>query len=206
MLEAKNITFGWNAKHLVFDDFNFSVRENERVGIFAPSGVGKTTLCRMLSGYIEPMRGQILLDGEKIHAKRKKHKKTPHPVQLIDQHPKFALNPRIRISKTLKDVWHDGFDYDLMEQFKVKKEWLTRYPAELSGGQLQRICIVRALGARPRYLLLDEATSALDSITQANIWHSLVRYAEVNNIGIVFTTHSKALTNRIATSVCILQN
>ena len=82
-----------------------------------------------------------------------------------------------------------------------QKRWLARFPHELSGGELQRFCIARALAANPRYLVADEVSTMLDAVTQAQIWRFLVAETQARGIGLVFVSHSHALTERIATRV-----
>ena len=89
----------------------------------------------------------------------------------------------------------------LLDDLGIQKRWLSRYPHELSGGELQRFCIARALAANPRYLVADEVSTMLDALTQAQIWRFLVGETSRRGIGLVFVSHSPALTDRIATRV-----
>lgn len=84
-----------------------------------------------------------------------------------------------------------------MAAFDVRPEWLERYPCELSGGQLARICLVRALGPAVRYLIADEITTMLDALTQARIWKALVRYTADRGIGMLVISHDSALLGRL---------
>jgi peptide/nickel transport system ATP-binding protein len=87
----------------------------------------------------------------------------------------------------------------ICEQLGIKPEWLGRYPLELSGGQLQRICIARALVCEPRFIIADEISTMLDAITQEQIWSFLLDWCDAHSTGIIFVSHSPALTNHIAT-------
>ncbi len=89
---------------------------------------------------------------------------------------------------------------ELLEMLGIREEWLGRFPHELSGGELQRFCIARALMTRPNYLVADEISTMLDAITQASIWKVLMDEVERENMGLVFTTHSQALADLIATA------
>ncbi len=192
MLEAKGITFGFG-KHLLFQDFNLVVAPDERVALSAPSGFGKTTLCRLLAGYEQPQKGQVLVDGEPLP------KRGVCPVQMILQHPEVAVDPRMRLSSTLAEAGE--ISEEILDELGIDRRWLPRYPHELSGGELQRFCIARALAARPRYLIADEISTMLDALTQAQIWQVLLKETATNNIGLVLVSHSPALTKRIATRV-----
>ena len=90
-------------------------------------------------------------------------------------------------------------DRALLDALGIRSEWLDRYPHELSGGELQRFCIARALAVRPRYLVADEVSTMLDAVTQAQIWNFLQEHVEREGTGLVFISHSPALAARIAT-------
>src|SRR5699024_8325113 len=77
-----------------------------------------------------------------------------HPVQLVLQHPEKAVNPRWKMEKVLREGWDP--DQHVMKAFGIEQEWMTRWPSELSGGELQRFCVVRALGPDTRFLIADE--------------------------------------------------
>ncbi len=194
MLEARNLTVAFDGR-VLFENLSLSVAPGERVQIAAPSGAGKTTLCRALAGYFAPQAGEVLVDGASLP------KKGPCPVQLIGQHPERALDPRLRMEKSLKEASGNRECGQLLEALGIQSRWLTRYPHELSGGEMQRFCIARALLANPRYLIADEISTMLDAVTQAQIWSVLLREAERRDLGLIFVSHSSALSSRLATRV-----
>lgn len=193
MLEACDITFRYGNGPLVLDGFNLQVSPGERVALAAPSGFGKSTACRLLAGYEQPLSGSVSVDGQPLPRKGR------CPVQLIQQHPELAVDPRMRMVSTLLEA--GDIQPGLVERFGIRPEWMSRFPHELSGGELQRFCIVRALAANPRYLIADEMSTMLDAVTQAQVWHALIDEADRRGIGMVLVTHSPALTSRIATRV-----
>lgn len=193
MLEAHDVTFGYGGGSLVLDGVSLAVSPGERVALVAPSGAGKTTLCRILAGYEQPSKGTVTVDGSPLP------RRGLCPVQLIGQHPELAFDPQLTLKASLEEA--KGPTDDLRCRFGVQQHWLSRYPRELSGGELQRFAIVRALAARPRYLVADEMSTMLDAITQAQIWHELLRTTEEQGIGVVLVSHSPALTARVATRV-----
>lgn len=199
MLEARDVTFDYDPGKPVLRGFSLAVAPGERVAVAAPSGGGKTTLCRLLAGYEQPQGGQVTTDGEPLP------RRGPCPVQLIGQHPELMVDPRIAMGATLDEAvratGREGALPELCERFGLRREWMERYPRELSGGELQRFCIVRALAAGPRYLIADEATAMLDALTQARLWHELLAELDARGMGLVLTSHSPALTQRIATRV-----
>ena len=121
------------------------------------------------------------------------------PVQMIWQHPEAAVDPRMRMGATLAEAGE--VPGRLLDDLGIQKRWLSRYPHELSGGELQRFCIARALAANPRYLVADEVSTMLDALTQVQIWRFLMDETSRRGIGLVFVSHSPALTDRIATRV-----
>ncbi len=191
-LEARNIYFRYDKKQpWVLEDCNVKVEKGERLAIFAPSGYGKSTLAMLLSGYIKPIKGEILLDGKPLP------KKGVCPVQLIYQHPEKAINPRWRLRRVLEES--GKIDESVIHAFGIEKAWLDRFPRELSGGELQRFCVARALMSGADYLICDEISTMLDVITQAQIWNVLLAEADKRNMGIIAVTHNRHLADRIAT-------
>ena len=193
-LEAKNVSFRYD-KNLpwVLKNQSFAVEENERVGVFAPSGYGKSTLALLLAGYLKPVQGEILLNGEPLP------KKGVCPVQLIYQHPERAINPRWRLRRVLEES--GTLREDVLASFGIETAWLDRFPRELSGGELQRFCVARALMSGAKFLICDEISTMLDVITQAQIWDKILEETKTKGMGLVVVTHNMALARRICTRV-----
>ena len=191
-LEARNVYFRYDKKSpWVLEDRSLKIEKGERLAIFAPSGYGKTTLAMLLAGYLKPTQGEILLDGKPLPDKG------VCPVQLIYQHPEKAINPRWRLKKVLEESGE--LREDVLNAFGIERAWLDRFPRELSGGELQRFCVARALMSGAEYLICDEISTMLDVITQAQIWNVVLAEAERRNMGIIAVTHNKHLAERIAT-------
>ena len=197
MLEAQGITFGYpKAPRPLYEGFSLSVAPGERVALQAPSGFGKTTLCRLLAGFEVPQAGRVLVDGNPLPLRG------ACPVQLIGQHPELAVDPRMRLRDTLAEAGE--VPARIVEALGIQERWLSRYPHELSGGELQRFCIARAMAAHPRYLVADEISTMLDAVTQARIWEFILDELAREGMGLVFVSHSPALTARIATRILTL--
>ena len=193
-LEAKDVYFRYDRKHnWVLESTNLSVESGDRLALFAPSGYGKTTLAMLLAGYLEPTKGEILLDGQPLP------KKGICPVQLIYQHPEKAINPRWRLKKVLEESGE--LQEDVLAAFGIENAWLERFPRELSGGELQRFCVARALMSGADFLICDEISTMLDVITQAQIWNVVLEEAKKRNMGIIAVTHNRHLAERIADKV-----
>lgn len=192
MLEVQDITFSYQKNgNQILEHVNLSVGPEERLGILAPSGYGKTTLLKIISGYISPDAGRILVDGELLP------QKGYCPVQMIFQHPEQAVNPRLRMREVLKEG--DGISKELIEGLGIEEDWKNRFLQELSGGELQRFCIARALGKGTKYLLCDEITTMLDFITQGQIWNFLIEETKRRGIGLVIVSHSQPLLDHVCT-------
>lgn len=193
LLEAKDLTFSYQKKKKILKGISLGIDAGERVALVGPSGCGKSTLSKILAGYEEPDSGSVLFEGKPLP------KKGYCPVQLIYQHPERAVNPRWKLGRTLTEAWKpdDGF----LQEIGIEKAWLTRYPAELSGGEMQRFCIARAMGPRTKFIIADEMSTMLDVITQAQIWELMLKIVEKRNLGMLVVTHNFALAERICTRV-----
>jgi peptide/nickel transport system ATP-binding protein len=192
MLEALDVGFTFPGRTTpVLDGISLTCAPGDVVGLMGPSGRGKTTLARLLAGYIAPTRGRIRLDGAPLP------RQGAQPVQLAFQLPETAVDPRW----TGRRILENGGPVDpfLLDAFGIQPDWLARYPAELSGGELQRLALIRALGPTTRYLVADEITAQLDPITQAEIWHALLALTRAAGLGLVVISHDRALIERIAT-------
>lgn len=199
ILEAKNLSFRYEESgRKILDQFSLQVDSSERVGILAPSGFGKTTLCKILAGYEEPETGTVLMDGKSFYSY-----KGYCPVQMIWQHPEQAVNPRLRMRNVFEEG--DQVETELIKKLGIEHDWMNRFPTELSGGELQRFCIARALGKRTRFLLADEISTMLDLITQSQIWHFLMEETQRRGIGMIVVSHSPELVEKVCTRVVELK-
>lgn len=202
-LNAEQITFGYGQGREVLKNISFTVEEGEVVGLTAPSGYGKSTLAKILAGYLAPRQGKVILEEQDRVAQGTQaggYRPVPrnggyNPVQLVFQHPEQAVNPRWKMRKVLSEAGMPSVE--LLREAGIKEEWLDRWPAELSGGELQRFCVVRALDPRTRFLIADEMTTMLDAITQAQIWKLVLNQARERGMGVVVISHEKALVDRL---------
>ena len=190
-LEADNLTFRYPRRNTapVLDGISFSLRSGERVGLSAPSGQGKTTLCRLLAGWEKPDRGQVLLDGAPLP------RRGFCPVQLLLQHPEEAADPLLKLKAALYEA--GPVNREVLEGLRIQESWLERYPSELSGGELQRICVARTLRPELKFLLC----AMLDLITQAQLWRFLLDYAQAHRLGLLIVSHDLSLLNRLCTRI-----
>lgn len=203
-LRASDIVFGYGKGKKVLRDVDLTVEEDEVVGLMAPSGSGKSTLAKILAGFIRPEQGEVVLEEKKDGGYTPVPAACGYaPVQLIFQHPEKAVNPKWKMKKVLEETGMPSAG--LLTAAGIKNEWLGRWPAELSGGELQRFCVVRALNDRTKFLIADEMTTMLDAITQAQIWKLVLSYAREHKIGVVVISHEKELVDRLCTRVVRLR-
>lgn len=134
----------------------------------------------------------MLLDGKPLS-----DYKGYSPVQMIWQHPEQSVNPRLRMRHVIGEG--DDVERSVIEGLGIEEEWMNRFPGELSGGEMQRFCIARALGRRTKFLLADEISTMLDLITQSQIWHFLLEETQRREIGLLAVSHSEALMDQICT-------
>ena len=192
LLELQQLSVKQAGK-LLWQDLSFSLNAGERLGISAPSGTGKTTLGRVLAQWQAPTSGKILFNQKPLPAKGY------CPIQLVPQHPDKCFNPFRSTGDSVRDAWHP--DDNWLEKLKIKSEWLSRRPNELSGGELARIALLRALDPRTQILIADEVTAQLDAKIQAEIWQLLIDESERRPLGLIIFSHNKALLEKVSTKV-----
>ena len=184
-LKANNISFSYNKKRQILKDISLSLNSNQIIGLIGDSGSGKSTLCKIMAGYITNYTGEVTLDGQEIP------ENDFDPVQLIFQHPEKTMNPKWKMEKVLRESWIPT--QELKDTFGLKDNWLNRWPSELSGGELQRFSMLRALNPKTKFIIADEISTMLDAVTQVQIWEALISHCKANNIGILAVSHDKEL-------------
>ena len=177
VLEVKNITFGYKNAPLLYKDFSLHVSVGEVVSIVGASGSGKSTLFELITKNLQPLKGEI------------KSKK----ISQIFQDPYTSFHPTYTIKNQIEDVTSlKGYE-KICNSLELDISLLDEKPHRLSGGQLQRCSILRALLMKPDLLLADEPTSALDNITQLEVMKLLVKF--LDKVGILLITHDLDLAS-----------
>ena len=202
----------------VLDGCSLTVAAGDAVGLEGRSGAGKSTLVRILLGLIRPDGGTIQWNGRAIAAfSRAELRAFRRSVQLVAQNPEQAFDPRRRIEESLHEVFAihptllDGERsaraqvMDGLRAVELTERVLKRQPHELSGGELQRAAIARALLTQPRILLLDEPTTMLDVSIQAQIMQLLLQLREERHLGMLLISHDRPLLNYFADAIHILE-
>ena len=189
-LKATNISFKYpSAKEYLLKDINLELDNNKVMGLIGDSGSGKSTLCKILSGYVTKYEGSVTFDGNPLPKKGFK------PVQLIYQHPEKVMNPKWKMEKVLGESWE--VDDETLSEFGIQKTWLTRFPQELSGGELQRFSVLRSLNPETKFLIADEMTTMLDAITQVQILDSVLKIVKQRKMGFLLVSHDMDLVDTI---------
>ena len=196
-LEAAHVSFRYGRKGpWILEDLSLAVESGQRLGLFAPSGYGKSTLARLLAGYLAPQKGKILLDGAALP------KKGVCPVQLICQHPEKAINPRWRLKQVLEES--GKLRPDVLASFGIETAWLDRFPRELSGGERQRVYLAMALAQDTGTILLDEPTAFLDLYRQFELLELLRRLCNEGK-AILIVLHDLALALQYSDQLVLLE-
>ncbi len=193
----------------VLDDVSLNISKGELVSIIGFSGSGKTTMARIAVRSINPDKGKIILDGEDISKLGfKDMSKYRSRLQMVFQHPEGALNSEMTLGDSLREAvrkaGYSGKDFEekldsMCSELDIKKELLNRYPMQVSGGEIQRIALARALAFDPDYIFMDEPTSMLDASVQAQILKVILSRKE--HMGIVLVTHDLDIVRSISDRV-----
>ena len=197
-LIGENLSHCYRKDRWIFKNVSIRIEPGETVGLSGFSGCGKTTLARVLGGYTTAQTGQVTVDGKSL--KRGEFR----PVQLIYQHPEKAVDPKWHMREVLSESYVPP--KELLDAFEIRDEWMSRHPIELSGGELQRFCIVRALNPATKYIIADEMTTMLDAVTQAKIWYVFRGLCERRRIGVLVVSHEASLLDRLCDTVVTMQS
>ncbi|WP_449159573.1 ABC transporter ATP-binding protein [Streptococcus sp.] len=204
MLECKDITVNYQGK-TVLDHCNLSIKKGEIVGIMGESGSGKSTLARVILGIEKPSQGQVLLDGKTYSIKEDGVR-----ILVVFQDSFHAVNPRFTVREILLEALPKDFPIDkvhtVLTEVGLPSEVLGKRARELSGGQLQRVCIARTLLLNPDIIIFDESLSGLDPKTQLQILQLLYKlHAKYQNT-FIFIAHDEQLCQAICDRILILEN
>lgn len=175
VLDIQGVTFGYSKEALLFDNFNLKVHAGQIKAIVGPSGVGKSTLFEIILGRSKPHRGTI----------------KAATLSQVFQDPYSSFHPSYSIRDQISEVASMEDSEELMDKMGLSAEYLSALPHKLSGGQLQRCSILRALLMKPKLLLLDEPTSALDNLNQLEIMKLIV--SNLDGMGVLLITHDAHL-------------
>lgn len=224
MIEVKNLkkvyfSGGWNGSRQfeAVKGVSFTIGEGETLGLIGESGCGKTTLAKMILRLIPATEGEIILDGENItDLSGRKLQKKRRDMQIMFQNPETALNPRMKIRQSIAEVLRlnkickprsleekEKID-ELIYKVGLQKEHLSRYPHELSGGQIQRAVLARIVALSPKLLVADEPTSMLDVSVQAQILNLIKEMQKSLNCSCMFISHDLDVVRIMCDCVAVM--
>lgn len=204
MLEARNISKSYKNKK-VLDNFSIIAKDGEITSILGRSGIGKTTLAMILCLHENPDEGSILLNGEDLLSLGKKEKfQRRRKIQLIFQNPLSSFDPLWSIKRSLLEGAEDKLKaeakiYELTESLGIGYINIEARPDKLSGGEIQRLAIIRALLAEPDVIVADEITSSMDSINRKAVLDMLKIIKK--NAAIIFITHDRDAAEYISDAI-----
>lgn len=206
MLEIKNCckSFG---NQTVLQDVSLNIPDGSIIGMSGASGIGKSTLAKILCGVTAPDAGAVFLDGKLLVSPKEAYdRKRGLAIQMVYQQPYATLDPAQKIGAGLRELisYHrltknrqetEKLIADILAQMQLPSKILAHLPRQISGGEAQRVALARCLLLSPKLLILDEATSMLDVSTQANLL-ALVKAQMVSGGGsVLFISHDRALTD-----------
>jgi nickel transport system ATP-binding protein len=226
MLEVNNVCVSFRserqekifgtARNQVLFDVSLKVSQGTCLGILGESGSGKSTLGRVICGLLKPDTGEVKIQDVSVYASRNGRKNLQKRLSVVFQDYTTSVNPRFRV----KEIIAEGLAARernqkirlnrleeinrLLELVGLNSSYANRYPHELSGGQLQRVCIARAVACQPEIILFDEAISSLDAHTQVQIMDLLHDLKEKLGLTYIFITHDLTSVTYLCDDVLFL--
>ena len=211
MIEYKHVALRYGEKS-VLEDVNLKIEDGEFMVLVGPSGSGKTTMLKMINRLLEPTDGNIYMDDKRIkdYNQRDLRLSTGYVLQQIALFPNLTVAENIAIIPEMKGWNKDKIKQNTAELLEMvglpAKEYAGRFPSMLSGGEQQRIGIVRAIIGEPRILLMDEPFSALDAISRKQLQVLTKKLHNEFGVTIIFVTHDTDEALLLADRIAVLQN
>jgi ABC-type oligopeptide transport system ATPase subunit len=225
LLDVKNLSRSFHRRQgfpprrtslLAVNDVSFAQDERETLAVIGESGAGKSTAARLVARVLTADSGSVTFDGiDWLGLDRESLRKARSKMQMVFQDPYTSFDPRITIGSSIGEplLVHQGLrraERDehtamLLERVGLATQYMRRYPRELSGGQLQRAAIARALTTRPKLIICDEPVAALDVLIRAQVLNLLKDLQEEFGTAYLFITHDLSIVRAFADKVAIMQ-
>ncbi|MEP4702773.1 MAG: ABC transporter ATP-binding protein, partial [Parasphingorhabdus sp.] len=197
------------------EDLSFTVNKGQTLSLVGESGCGKSTAGRSVLRLVEPMMGEVDLDGVDIMKLDERGLREARlDMQMIFQDPFASLNPKMKLEDQVAEPMRNygtasGSDMtdrvaNLFDRVELPRSFMRRYPHEMSGGQRQRIAIARALALNPKLIIADEAVSALDVSVQAQVLNLMMELQSELGISFLFISHDMAVVERVSHHVGVM--
>ncbi len=201
----------------VLENVDWVLPEGRVFGLLGPSGAGKSSLAKLILGLVAPTTGRVRIGGRDWRAQRGTVLRAMRRlVQYVPQHPEAAFNPRLSLGAAMRELFrlHDLCPGErreaqlgaALDRVGLDRALLTRFPRQVSGGEIQRLSLARALLLEPRYLVLDEATAMLDVSIQARIMRLVLEVAAERGMGVLVITHDIHLAHAACEAVYTCEN
>ena len=216
MIEVKSVSKAFGKKN-VLSDLSFSLDTGEILGVYGKSGIGKTTLAKILCGLVLMDEGEILIDGTMLFSPTSPYdRKLGRGIQMVYQHPYASLDPNQKIRGSFSELirYHglakgkeetETLILRVLSEVNLDEGILSHLPRQISGGEAQRVALARCLLLQPTLLIMDEATSMLDVMVQANVF-ALVKKNIIEKGGsILLISHDRELVDYVADRILDLE-
>lgn len=214
LLDAVDLSKTYRTGVRAVDSVSLTVHRGETVGVVGESGCGKSTTAKMLLRLLPPDSGSVHFDGEDVlRARGKQLKAIRRRFQLVPQNPQTTLNPRLNVRNSIefnlrahrfpRSQWKPRVA-ELLSRVGLSQHHAEAYPHELSGGQLQRAAIARALASEPELVVCDEAVSALDKSVQAQVLNLLSELQRDLGVAYLFISHDLSVVEHISDRVIVM--
>lgn len=216
MMEAKNLSKAFGEK-VILSHFSFSLEEGEILGLYGRSGIGKSTLAKILCGLLPMDEGELWLDGRLLASPTTPYdRKLGLPIQMVYQQPYASLDPKQKIRSSFLELirYHhlaaDAAEANVLiaqvlQEVNLKEEILSHLPHQISGGEAQRVALAKCLLLQPKLLIMDEATSMLDVMVQANVWELVKRNVLQKGGSVLLISHDRELVDYLSNRIITLE-
>lgn len=217
MIKVRNVSKSFDGRP-VLHKADLTIEEGRMIGLYGKSGIGKSTLAKILCGVLPPDTGSIHIDGKLLCSDNTVYdRRAGLKIQMVYQQPYSSLDPSQRIYNGLSELirYHhfskdkaqtEQIIFTLIELVGLDRDILNHLPHQISGGEAQRIAIARCLLFKPSLLILDEATSMLDVSTQANVIALVKRMTAEHNGSVLMISHDPELINYLCDQIYVFDN
>ncbi|MCG2439227.1 dipeptide/oligopeptide/nickel ABC transporter ATP-binding protein [Staphylococcus epidermidis] len=202
MIQFDHVDYSYHRKQPVLKDINISIQRGEKIGVLGESGAGKSTIGSLILGQLKPTKGKISIDSGKVLPIFQ------HATESFDR--QFTIEQSLRepllfyrqlIRQNIKNII-----LNYLIEFNLSTDLITKFPQEVSGGQLQRLNIIRSLLAQPDILVCDEITSNLDVMAEQNVINILLNEKNIQNKTLIVISHDLSVLQRLTNRIIVIKD
>lgn len=202
MIQFDHVDYSYLLKQPVLKDINISIQRGEKIGVLGESGAGKSTIGSLILGQLKPTKGKISIDSGKVLPSFQ------HATESFDR--QFTIEQSLRepllfyrqlIPQNIKNII-----LNYLIEFNLSTDLITKFPQEVSGGQLQRLNIIRSLLAQPDILVCDEITSNLDVMAEQNLINILLNEKNIQNKTLIVISHDLSVLQRLTNRIIVIKD